>query len=173
MTENEAVERLKCMRLFMEINDRQNESKFLEDDYVANSMAIQALEEIHQYRAIGTVEGYKRALEISKENFRVSMEYKAKVQEFEAIGTIDEFKALKESDIPIIHGKAELELHDKKIREKAIDDFVKAIKESQQAYIWCCTDSPAEMCDSNCEKCWLKFGKDIDKFAEQLKGNTQ
>ena len=56
MTENEIIERLKCMRLFMEINDKQNESKFLEDDYIANKTAIQALEEIQQYRAIGTVE---------------------------------------------------------------------------------------------------------------------
>lgn len=43
MTESEAIERLKCMRLFMEINDRQHENKFLEDDYIANGMAIQAL----------------------------------------------------------------------------------------------------------------------------------
>ena len=44
------------MRLFMEINDKQNDNKFLEDDYMANEMAIKALEEIQQYRAIGTVE---------------------------------------------------------------------------------------------------------------------
>lgn len=44
MTEQEAVERLKCMRLFMQINDDQNDSKFLEDDYIANEMAIEALE---------------------------------------------------------------------------------------------------------------------------------
>jgi len=43
MPENEAIERLKCMRLFMEIEDKRNESKFLEDDYVANKMAIEAL----------------------------------------------------------------------------------------------------------------------------------
>lgn len=30
-------------------------------------------------------------------------------------------------EIPIIHGKAELEEHDKEIRNKAIDDFVKEI----------------------------------------------
>lgn len=56
MTENEAVERLECMRLFMQINDRASESKFLEEDYIANKMAIKALEEIQQYREIGTVE---------------------------------------------------------------------------------------------------------------------
>ena len=56
MTEQEAVERLKYMRLFMQINDDSNDSKFLEDDYIANDMAIKALEEIQQYRALGTVE---------------------------------------------------------------------------------------------------------------------
>ena len=59
MTENEAIERLQCMRLFMEINDKQNDSKFLEDDYIANEMAIKALEEIQQYRAIGTIKKIK------------------------------------------------------------------------------------------------------------------
>ena len=38
---------------------------------------------------------------------------------------LKELKATKSSDIPIIHGKEELELHDKAIRNKAIDDFVK------------------------------------------------
>lgn len=33
--------------------------------------------------------------------------------------------ATKSSDIPIIHGRAELKLHDKAIRNKAIDDFVR------------------------------------------------
>ena len=50
MTIKEAIERLQCMRLFMEINDKQNESKFLEDDYIANDMAIKALEEIEEYK---------------------------------------------------------------------------------------------------------------------------
>lgn len=44
MTEQEAVERLKCMRLFMQIEDDRNDCKFLEDDYIANDMAIKALE---------------------------------------------------------------------------------------------------------------------------------
>lgn len=44
MTEQEAVERLKCMRLFMQIEDDKNECKFLEDDYIANDMAVKALE---------------------------------------------------------------------------------------------------------------------------------
>lgn len=63
MTENEAIERLKCMRLFMEINHRNSENKFLEDDYIANNMAIKALEEIQQYRSIGTVSECREAVE--------------------------------------------------------------------------------------------------------------
>lgn len=67
MTENEAIERLKCMRLFMQINDKASESKFLEEDYIANKMAIKSLKEIQQYRAIGTVEEYREARERQRE----------------------------------------------------------------------------------------------------------
>lgn len=44
MKESEAIEKLKNMRLFMQIEDEKNECKFAEDDYKANEMAIQALE---------------------------------------------------------------------------------------------------------------------------------
>ena len=44
MTESEAVEKLKNMRLFMQITDENNDCKFTENDYKANEMAIQALE---------------------------------------------------------------------------------------------------------------------------------
>lgn len=44
MTENEAIEKLKNMRLFMQIEDKKNDCKFTEDDYKASKMAIQALE---------------------------------------------------------------------------------------------------------------------------------
>ena len=44
MTENETIEKLKNMRLFMQIEDENNDCKFTEDDYKANEMAIQALE---------------------------------------------------------------------------------------------------------------------------------
>ena len=44
MTESEAVEKLKNMRLFMHIEDENNDCKFTEDDYKANEMAINALE---------------------------------------------------------------------------------------------------------------------------------
>lgn len=44
MKESEAVEKLKNMRLFMQIEDENNDCKFTEDDYKANDMAIKALE---------------------------------------------------------------------------------------------------------------------------------
>ena len=44
MTESEAIEKLKNMRLYMQIEDNKNDCKFTEDDHKANEMAIQALE---------------------------------------------------------------------------------------------------------------------------------
>lgn len=44
MTKSEAIEKLKNMRLYMQIEDENNDCKFTEDDYKANEMAIQALE---------------------------------------------------------------------------------------------------------------------------------
>ena len=44
MTESEAIEKLKNMRLFMQITDENSEHKFPQDYYKANEMAIQALE---------------------------------------------------------------------------------------------------------------------------------
>lgn len=46
MKENEAIEKLKNMRLYMQITDKNNDCKFTEDDYKANEMAMQALETI-------------------------------------------------------------------------------------------------------------------------------
>ena len=44
MTSSEAIEKLKNMRLFMQITDENSEHKFPEDYYKANEMAIQTLE---------------------------------------------------------------------------------------------------------------------------------
>lgn len=59
MTESEAVEKLKNMRLFMQIEDENNDCKFTEDDYKANEIAIQALEEVQKYREIGSMEEFR------------------------------------------------------------------------------------------------------------------
>ena len=66
MTESEAIEKMKNMRLFMQIEDKNNDCKFTEDDYKANEMAIQALEEVQQYRTIGTPEECRAAVEKRK-----------------------------------------------------------------------------------------------------------
>lgn len=62
MTENEAIEKLKNMRLFMQIEDKKNDCKFTEDDYKANETAIQALETIKKLSdrnmAIEVLENY-------------------------------------------------------------------------------------------------------------------
>lgn len=63
MTENEAIERLKCMRLFMELEDKENKSKFLDSDYEANHMAIQALETAKKYKDLES--------ELSKRNLTI------------------------------------------------------------------------------------------------------
>ena len=79
------------------------------------------------------------------------------VQESEQLAEwLEELKAIKDGCIPIIHGKAELELHDKEIRTKALNDFVNA-------------------CKSN--SLYKTFGLrlcDIEYIAEQLKaGGTE
>jgi hypothetical protein len=63
MEESEAIEKLKNMRLFMQIIDKNSKHKFTEDDYTTNEMAIKALEEVQQYREIGTLEECRTAKE--------------------------------------------------------------------------------------------------------------
>ena len=41
---------------------------------------------------------------------------------------LEELKSIKDGSIPIIHGKAELELHDNEIYNKALDEFIYTIK---------------------------------------------
>lgn len=62
----------------------------------AIDIAIQSLEEIQQYRAIGTVEGYELAINESIDIHNLMIVYKDRLKEYESIGTIEEFKALKE-----------------------------------------------------------------------------
>ena len=46
-----------------------------------------------------------------------------KAEEHEQLAEwLEELKAIKDGSIPIIHGKAELELHDKELYNKTIDD---------------------------------------------------
>ena len=54
MKESEAIEKLKNMRLYMQIEDESNDCKFTEDDYRANEMAINALEKQEKIKEVFT-----------------------------------------------------------------------------------------------------------------------
>ena len=71
----------------------------------------------------------------------------------------EELKSIKDGSIPIIHGKAELELHDKAIRNEAIDDFVKKI----------CEKYTEEESKGNYKQYCVEIKQNIADIAEQLK----
>lgn len=81
MTENDLL----VAKLFLD--DLSCKSKCNEIDTLK-----EVLEEIQQYRAIGTVKGYERAIEVSKENYNLYREYKALLREYETIGTVKDFR---------------------------------------------------------------------------------
>ena len=116
MTENEAKELLDS---FYEMDEM----------YAAAQVAIKALEEIQQYRAIGTVEGYERAIQTSIENYNLYREYKAKVQEFEAIGTVEECRVAVEI-VKKMHEHcegscADCPYHNPNIPDRCMNDLLK------------------------------------------------
>lgn len=103
MTENEAIQWLKAWSAtHQNENDNIRESVWL---------AIQAIEEIQQYRAIGTVEKIKEELDrlrndnecqglyFTLEERKALAKQSRELSEYKAIGTIEEFKALKEKSV--------------------------------------------------------------------------
>lgn len=70
----------------------------------AKVKAIQALEEIQQYRAIGTVEEFQKLRKMFGDDFSEMSEVVKRIlkeyPEYQSIGTIEEFKALKEKAEP-------------------------------------------------------------------------
>ena len=85
MKVQEAIKTLKVMKERASFSDVEK----------AIEKGIEALEELEQYRALGTVEGFKSALDSSAEYYNQMKEYKAKLQEceeklveYEAVGTI-------------------------------------------------------------------------------------
>ena len=68
MTASEAIEKMKNMRLFMQIEDKNNGCKFTEDDYKANEMAIQALEKQIPKKPKSTHIKYGKHTQAKKEN---------------------------------------------------------------------------------------------------------
>ena len=86
------------------------------------------------------------------------------VQESEQLAEwLEELKEIKDGCIPIIHGKAELELHDKAIRTKAIDDFAEKLKSECREHYIDCEPYFCGITDS------ILYEDDIEEIAEQLK----
>lgn len=110
MTENEAVKNIKALNAVCWHKD------FYDEEFArALATAIQALEEIQQYRAYKEIfESHfsKEALELLSDKAEFGKwlergkwiakkcdEINRKLESFEAIGTIEEFKALKEKSV--------------------------------------------------------------------------
>lgn len=89
MTENEKVKKWFATELSM----REEESLDAIDCEDIMDICVKALEEIQQYRAIGTVEDIQLIFSLCKDLERI-------VKKYEAIGTLDEFKVLKEKNEP-------------------------------------------------------------------------
>ena len=53
---------------------------------------------------------------------------------------LEELKAIKDGSIPIIHGQEELKLHDREIRNKAVDDFANRLYSKIKSEIDDCAD---------------------------------
>lgn len=94
-----------------------------------------------------------------------SLDYEWQREQYQIAEWLEELKAIKDGSIPIILGKEELELNDKAIRNKAIDDFV-------EKFIY---KAVCEGC-SGCCNCYENDGryecedyKEYMKIAEQLK----
>lgn len=170
MTENEAIKKIKYMpvKLFDEEADK------------AKRMAIKALEEIQQYRAIGTVEDIQEVMALCKSLQETTCKYMD-------IGTIEEFKALKDinrvadnlSKMERIEFKALKEKEERfdrnirmfneiglEIRANAIDEFVERLKvESFSGYV-----TLEDYCEDTVECVSVE---DIDNIAEQLKAGEK
>ena len=101
MTENEAIKRVEEFGLYHAIGDLPNSALTVK----AFEMAIEALKEIQQYRAIGTVEEIKEILQIISEGqddvdesgistglLHALLEY----AEYKKIGTVEECREARE-----------------------------------------------------------------------------
>ena len=152
MTENEVIKTLKIML--------ENNSIGMENKQEVLEVTIQALEEIQQYRAIGTVKQFEWCKDAShwKELF------KDKLEQYESIGTVEEFKSLKECfghTTPKSRGKA--------IYDKAIDKFTEKLKsdEFQKYNLDMVFETSRDLSYTNCISAFCEY---IDEMAKQMKG---
>lgn len=114
MTENEAIEVIKTEKECVTRNTNNNCDRdcincdlLMSDEEIFSGydMAIQALEEIQQYRAIGTVDELKRAKAMENVYGQIKWERDVAISQLEEIGVglgqkMEELKALKEKSTP-------------------------------------------------------------------------
>lgn len=121
MTENEAIKEVKFNMSRIGLNE--NTAKRVTE---ARDIAIQALEEIQEYKAIGLTPELIEAMQ--GHNVALIND----LGEYQAIGTIDEFKALKEKNetLKALYEDARKEGSHLIAREraKAIDEFAEELK---------------------------------------------
>lgn len=145
---------------------------------------LQAFEQLKQYKEIGTVQGYERAIQVSLENYNLYKEYKSKVQDYEAIGTIDDYWKLNEmckeySAIGTVEELKALRSNDftedllnvgfAKGYNKAVDEFTERLKEKLQAM----SDEPAYYHENEDYFVGICSAENVvDDIAEQLKNGT-
>ena len=95
MTENEAIAKFKRTSVLWE---SATNTEMVE----AVKVAIQALEEIQEYRALGismTPQMIKDLIKSEKKAHKIALENASMLDEYQAIGTIEDFKALKKKSV--------------------------------------------------------------------------
>ena len=173
MTENELIkthieeceERIGRILGYMEAAEDAN-TKFCERNVEVLKSVVIALEEIQQYRAIGTVEKVAKLKErYDKAKWLLDDERKRR-RSYEAIGTIEEFKDLKvknselHNEVQAIN--ATMSLFEQEIRNKAIDEFAEKLKDLIAKNV--------EDAESSNDLCCEIFQSEIDEIAERMKG---
>ncbi len=156
MTESEAIKKVKEFGLYHAIGDLPNSMLTVK----AFEMAIKALEEIQQYRAIGTVEEVKRMQRYSalaKKHSTIGQVIDS-CAEYEAIGTVEECREARERQIPKKPNKRQVgtnilmsKIYYCPICDKKLYDC--AIKKGKLDYV-----SPGSKKSKFCEDC----GQSID-----------
>jgi hypothetical protein len=161
MTENEDIEDIEKI-LYMGVGRSGIDNE--------NSKIAKALNELMQYRAIGTVEKVSKIKELYDKAKWLLDDERKKRRSYESIGTIEEFKALKEKEERFDRNIKMYNEIGLKIRAKAIDEFAEKIKKKGIEDSWNCNDFYGDSCGvTSCEECENDFLREIDEIAEQLK----
>lgn len=144
MTENRFDEAICWLNEAIEYGEERHNAPYEE--------AIQALVEIQQYRAIGTIEEVQTQITKSTEWL---IERDKRIAEYQAIGTVEEFKALKE----------EVEAYRTLDKTNFSDGYNRAIDEMQGNLI---RNSRTEVIDGKI--CFVVTEERIKQIADLMKG---